>query len=132
MADHADYSEHPAMFKNHPFGFLIALLLIPTGIGIVVLLIWYLKCKGELLQIKDGEILFETGLLSKDRIEITMKSVRTVKVSQSFTDRIFGVGTIKLFTAGDSPEFVTSGMPDPNRIRELIKAEQSDENRAAA
>ena len=90
MADHADYSEHPAMFKNHPFGFLIALLLIPTGIGIVVLLIWYLKCKGELLQIKDGEILFETGLLSKDRIEITMKSVRTVKVSQSFTDRIFG------------------------------------------
>ena len=38
-------TEPPAMFKNHPFGFLIALLLIPTGIDIVVLLIWYLKCR---------------------------------------------------------------------------------------
>ena len=33
MPEQADYSEHPAMFKNHPFGFLIALLLIPTGLA---------------------------------------------------------------------------------------------------
>jgi hypothetical protein len=35
------------------------------------------------------------------------------------------VGTIEIYTAGDSPEIVASGMPDPNKIREFIKANQN-------
>lgn len=116
------YAEHPAMFRNHPIGFLIALALIPVyGLGLLILLPWYLHCMAAKLSVSDHEILYERGLLSKERIEIGIGSVRTLIVTQSFFNRLFGVGTVKVYTAGDSPEIVAPGMPRPNRVRELMK-----------
>ncbi len=120
------YSEHPVMFKNNPLGFIICLILIPVGgLGLLILLTWHLKNKASKLTVNDNEILFEKGLLSKERSEVNISSVRTTKVKQSFFNRIFGVGTIEIYTAGDSPEIVASGMPNPNKIREFIKANQN-------
>ena len=122
------YSEHPVMFKNNPLGFILCLILIPVGgIGLLILLTWHLKNKASKLSVNNNEILFEKGLLSKERSEVNLTSVRTTKVKQSFFNRIFGVGTIEIYTAGDSPEIIASGMPDPNKIRELIKANQNGE-----
>jgi uncharacterized membrane protein YdbT with pleckstrin-like domain len=122
------YSEHPVMFKNNPLGFILCLILIPVrGIGLLILLTWHLKNKASKLSVNNNEILFEKGLLSKERSEVNLTSVRTTKVKLSFFNRIFGVGTIEIYTAGDSPEIIASGMPDPNKIRELIKANQNGE-----
>lgn len=119
------YSEHPVMFKNNPLGFVGALLLIPVfGVGLLILLWWHLGNKSSKLSINDNEILFEKGLLSKERSEVNLSSVRTIKIKQSFFNRIFGVGAIEIYTAGDDPEIVAKGMPDPNRVRELIKMQQ--------
>lgn len=121
------YSEHPVMFKNNPIGFIIAILLIPFfGVGLLILLGWYLQTKASKLTIKDNEVLYEKGLLSKERSEVNMNSVRTTKIKQSFFNRIFGVGSIEIYTAGDTPEFVAVGMPNPNKIRELIKVSQNN------
>ena len=119
------YAEHPAMFKNNPLGFILAVLLIAVGVGIIILLWWYLQTKASKLTVYENEIMFEKGLLSKERSEVNISIVRTVRVKQSFFNRIFGVGTVEIFTAGDNPEIVARGMPDPNRIRELIKMGQS-------
>jgi uncharacterized membrane protein YdbT with pleckstrin-like domain len=120
------YSEHPVMFKNNPMGFILCLILIPVGgLGLLILLTWHLRNKASKLTVNDNEILFEKGLLSKERSEVNLASVRTTKVKQSFFNRIFGVGSIEIFTAGDSPEIVAIGMPDPNKIHELIKANQN-------
>lgn len=121
----AKYSEHPAMFKNNPLGFLLSILLIPVGVGIIILLVWYLKCKSTLLEVSDRELIVERGLLSKDRTELSLSSVRTVNVYQSFFNRIFGVGRIAVFTAGDDAEVEVAGLPDPHRLRELIKQGQA-------
>lgn len=120
------YAEHPAMFRNNPLGFILAVLLIAVGVGIIILLWWYLQTKASKLTVFENEILFEKGLLSKERSEVNISIVRTVRVKQSFFNRIFGVGTVEIFTAGDNPEIVAKGMPDPNRIRELIKMGQKD------
>lgn len=118
------YSEHPVMFKSNPIMFVISLLLIPVfGVGLLILLGWHLQNKASKLTVTENEILYEKGLLSKERSEINITSVRSTKVKQSFFDRIFGVGAIEIYTAGDSPEIVATGMPDPNKIRELIKAQ---------
>lgn len=116
------YTAHPVMFRNRPFSFIISLLLIPAaGIGILILLYWYLKCKATALTVAEGQIYLEEGLLSKSRSEIDCDSVRTVKVYQSFLNRIFGVGSIEIYTAGDQPEMLVKGLPDPNAIRDVIK-----------
>ena len=120
------YAEHPAMFKNNPLGFILSVLLIAVGVGILILLWWYLQTKASKLTVFENEVMFEKGLLSKERSEVNIGIVRTVRVKQSFFNRIFGVGTVEIFTAGDNPEIVARGMPDPNRIRELIKMGQND------
>ncbi len=120
------YAEHPVMFKNNPLGFILALLLVPAfGLGLLIFLVWHLKNKSSKLVVTDNEVLFEQGLLSKHRSEVTIGSVRAVKVKQSFFNRIFGTGTVELYTAGDTPEIVAKGMPDPNRIRELVRGREN-------
>ncbi|MBL3591861.1 MAG: PH domain-containing protein [gamma proteobacterium endosymbiont of Lamellibrachia anaximandri] len=91
-----------------------------------IFLVWHLQNKASKLIVTDKEVLFEKGLLSKERSEVNISSVRTVKVKQSFFNRIFGTGTVELYTAGDSPEIVAAGMPDPNKIRELVKNGQNN------
>ncbi|MEW8627334.1 MAG: PH domain-containing protein [Candidatus Thiodiazotropha sp.] len=121
------YSEHPVMFKNNPIGFIISIILIPAfGVGLLILLVWHLQNKASKLTINENEILYEKGLLSKERSEVNITSVRTTKVKQSFFDRIFGVGSIEIYTAGDSPEIVAKGLPDPNRISEIIRPRNDD------
>ena len=119
------YSHHPAMFKSNPLGFILALILVPVGVGILIFLYWFLMNKSSKLVVTEHSVLFEKGLLSKERSEIDLDGVRTVKVSQSLLNRMFGVGTIELFTSGDKPEIVAKGMPDPNKVREIVKARQA-------
>ena len=122
------YSAHPVMFKNNPLGFVLCILLIPVyGVGLLILLGWHLQNKASKLVVTENEVLFEQGLLNKDRSELNIKSVRTVKVKQTFFNRMLGAGTIELYTAGDTPEIVANGMPDPNKIRELVKKRQNSE-----
>ena len=136
------YSENPKMPRNNPFMFTLIIILNIAGlvaairldqqnfriIGLLVwlgtviwLLIWYLKTKSKKLSITNRDMLYEEGLLRKNRKELALDKVRTVEVDQDFIERIFGVGKVRVFTAGDKPEIVVEGLPDPNKIRELIK-----------
>ena len=120
----ARYSSNPAMFKNNPLGFILALILIPVfGLGILILLWWYLQTRASKLTVTDTEIIYDKGLLNKEHSEISISRIRAIRVKQSFFDRIFGVGEISIYTAGDNPELVAVGMSVPNSIRELIKLE---------
>ena len=135
------YSENPKMPRNRPFTFIFIIILNIAGlaairldqqsfqiIGLVVwlgtvtwLLIWYMKIKSIKVSVTNNDILVERGLLRKNRKELALDKVRTVEVDQDFIERIFGVGKVRVFTAGDKPEIVVEGLPDPNKIRELIK-----------
>ena len=119
------YEANPPMFKNAPLWFVIWVLLIPSGIGIIALLCWYVSCKAKKLVIENGELLWETGILSKSRTELYLNKIRTVKMDQTFGQRIFGTGDLSIFTAGDAPEVIVTGMPEPEKLRRLVKAGQS-------
>ena len=139
------YSENPKMPRNRPFLFVFYIILNIGGlvaairleqqslqiIGLVVwlgtimaLLIWYLQIKSKKVSITNTEMLYEEGLLRKNRKELALDKVRSVEVDQDFIERIFSVGKVKVFTAGDLPEIEVEGLPDPNRIRELVKQNQ--------
>ncbi len=115
------YVAHPAMFRAHPFLYTLSVLLIAAfGLGILILLIWYINTRMTTLYVTRDTILYEKGILSKDRIGFSLSHVRTIRVSQSFLNRMFGIGTIELFTTGDNPEFTVGDMPRPHEIRDTI------------
>jgi uncharacterized membrane protein YdbT with pleckstrin-like domain len=113
------YDSHPAMARASPFLFALAVLTIPIGVGIVILLVWYLRTLAARLIITDEEIRLERGLLAKTHKEIRLSAIRTVRIDQSLMNRLLNVGTVTVYSAGDLPEFTVSGMPDPGRIRDL-------------
>lgn len=126
-----DYDASPAMFRNHPLGFILAVILIPAaGIGLVILIYWYFKAHSERMTISGNAVRIERGLLSKERIDIDARKIRTVTVKQTFWQRIFNVGMIEIFTGGDDAECTLMGMPDPNKVRELVKSRALDPDRA--
>jgi uncharacterized membrane protein YdbT with pleckstrin-like domain len=55
---------------------------------------------------------------------VSLRHIRSVNVMQSFVNRILGVGTIQISTAGDLPEFTIADMPDPHQISEAISNAQ--------
>lgn len=115
------YQEHPKMFADEPGYFLLALLLVPLGIGIVWLIWWYIKIRCTLLTVGEERVLLSRGVFNKERLEIELESIRTVQVDQTLVDRIFNVGILKIYTAGDTPELVVKGMPDPERLRSALR-----------
>ena len=114
------FSVNPGMFRANPLGFIGAMLLVPLGIGLVILVVWYIKCKTTRLELVGDELTFSKGIFNKEHIEIDVRSIRTVRVYQSLLNRMLDVGTVSIYTAGDHPEIEVSGIPQPNDVRELI------------
>jgi len=120
MSERILYQAHPPMFRNNPLAFVLSVLLVAVAVGIIILLVWYVKTRSELLTITTEDLLYERGILSKSRSELRLSSIRSVRVHQSLAQRMFGTGDIEVYTAGDSPEVTVKGIPDPNEVRELI------------
>jgi len=117
--------EHPKMFRANPLLFILAVITIPVLIGIIILIGMWLRSIGERIAISEHAMLVEKGILNKNSTEVSLTSVRTVRIDQTFLDRIFNVGRIDVYTAGDSPEATISGISEPNRVRDMVRARQN-------
>jgi len=115
------YKDSPAMFRNRPVLFLVCCALIPVGIGLVVLFVWWLRCLATSLVITERRITLRQGLLSKDTNDVLIADIRNVKVRQNLLQRIFGVGTVAVSTSGQSDmEIEVHGVRAPERIKAII------------
>jgi uncharacterized membrane protein YdbT with pleckstrin-like domain len=121
------YHDHPAMFRNRPVLFLVCCALIPLGIGLVALLVWWLRCLATSLVITEERVTLRKGLLSKYTSDVLIADIRNVQVGQNLCQRILGVGSIAVSTSGQGDmEIEVRGMPGPGRIKAIL-----DERRAA-
>ena len=121
------YEANPSMLRMNPFATVLSILLIPVGIGILILLWMYILTKMDKLTVKEGEIIWVHGLLNKAYTEINMHSVRTVRVSQTLLQRMLKAGDLVIYTSGDNPEVVIRGLPEPEKLRNYIKGRSQEE-----
>jgi uncharacterized membrane protein YdbT with pleckstrin-like domain len=121
------YKSHPKMFKSNPVGFILSVLLVFAGIGIIILLIWWLKVKGILLTIDSKKTILRRGIFSKQTNEVYHSDVRNTQVSQSFFQRMFDVGTLQISSAGQgNMEISVGGIPDPEKAKKIINEHRND------
>ena len=119
-------THNPKMFRNHPLYFILTLILCPLGIGLIIMLIWWLMCKSERLIIGEESIEIQTGLLSKHQNEIFFDDIRNVQIKQTLCDRIFNVGYIGISSSGqDEIEIQIRGIHNPDAIRDFIYEHRS-------
>ena len=115
------YSASPSMFRNNPVMFVVCILLSLVVIGLIILLVWYLRCYGTRLTITNKRTKLRTGILSKQINEVYHRDVRNVRLSQTFLQRIFDVGSLEISSAGQADvEIAVSGMPSPEKMKAII------------
>ncbi len=115
------YENHPAMFRSHPVGFILCLALCLVGIGLVIFLFWWLQALGTRLTVTTERTILRQGILSKHINEVYHSDIRNVRISQSFLQRIFDVGTISIASAGSGEaEIVVTGMREPAKIKAIL------------
>ncbi len=120
------YREHPTMFADEPGKFILACLLVPFVIGIFWLGWWYITNRSTIVTVDAERITLRRGIFNKESIEVQMPSIRAVRVDQTFVDRIFNCGILKVYTAGDNPDLEQGGLPDPDRLRAALRNARND------
>jgi uncharacterized membrane protein YdbT with pleckstrin-like domain len=124
------YESHPLMFRNNPIGFILSIVLIAMyGLGLIILLVWWLKAKGTKITLTNERVTLREGILSKSINEVYHTDVRNVKLSQSLFQRIFKVGTVGISTAGQADvEISVGGIPNPEKVKSIIDQRRRNTN----
>jgi uncharacterized membrane protein YdbT with pleckstrin-like domain len=130
---------HPTLKFVHA-GYLAALALIVAGfilqhefwnnapwwspLILCILLLWaatrHIKRLSMKLTVSPDKLRFETGILSKSTRTIQLGKVQDVRVDQSLKQRMVGVGTLSIETAGEASRLVIHDIDQPQPLADEI------------
>lgn len=71
-------------------------ILTPVVIGLVLLVIAYIRYQTTELAITNKRVVVKTGLISRNIIEISIAKVESVEVAQSVLGRLFDFGSLSI------------------------------------
>lgn len=121
------YDAFPSMWRSQPVGFVLAwILVIAFGIGLLILIPWYIRSRSTRLTVTPDQISLRTGWLSKNTNDVFIENVRNIQVKQSFLQRMFDTGYIGISSAGQAGiEIEVTGLPDPDGLKRIIDAQRT-------
>jgi uncharacterized membrane protein YdbT with pleckstrin-like domain len=105
----------------------MALLIIPTIATIIIpiIIIAYIlldRASAE-FKVSTKRIMCKYGVLSRRTCELEINDIRSINVSQSFLQRIIGVGNIEFTTAaGPIKEAIIMKIDRPDQLKEQIRS----------
>jgi uncharacterized membrane protein YdbT with pleckstrin-like domain len=89
-----------------------------------VVLLWPLSRWLRLRYIKaviaGDRLRYETGMASKSTRNLQLSKVQDVRVDQSVSQRLFGVGDISIETAGETSRLTIANVDDPHKVADQI------------
>lgn len=95
------------LWEGHPshLYYLLAyimggILVLAYGLGLLVLLIAIIHRKCKVFTITNKRIKSKTGILSRSINEVFINDIRSVNLQQGFFERLFGLGTVNIGSAG--------------------------------
>lgn len=106
---------------------LIALgvLLLPAfGLGLIFLVMAYIRYKTTELAITSKRVIAKFGFISRRTVEINISKVESIQVDQGILGRLFDFGTLLVSGAGD-PQAPIPGISEPMAFRRaFIEAQE--------
>ncbi len=92
------------------------------GVGWVFIVIPMLIVRTTEYVVTTDRASVASGIFSRHKSEIRLSDVRNVQVSQRLIERMLGVGTVGISTAGQSGfEVVFSGIARPDDVANLVR-----------
>ena len=99
---------------------------VPWGVALLpaLLLFWPLKrhiqSRFTRLRISGDKLCYETGVLARAKRLIQITKVQDVRVDQTLSQRMLGMGNLSLETAGETSRLVMKNVDSPDRVAEDI------------
>ena len=113
---------HPSM-KNYIWWTILGILTIPLLVGIIILSVIWFQLHFTVYQITNLRIVVTQGWIARTRHEIWIKDMREANLSQTFWQRILGIGDISIGTAATAgTEICMEGVASPQRIVDSINS----------
>ena len=72
--------------------------------------------------VDDGRVIQHEGILSRRQHSVRIRDLRSIELSQSLFQRLFGIGDLHFYSAGDEAEVRFTGVKDPAGLRAKIDA----------
>src|SRR5262249_13973732 len=89
-----------------------------------VVLLWplirWLRLRYTKAVIAGDRLRYETGMGSKSTRNIQLSKIQDVRVDQSITQRLYGVGNIAIETAGEASRLTLDNVDDPHKVADEI------------
>jgi membrane protein YdbS with pleckstrin-like domain len=105
--------------NNNPGANIEWLLLLPAAI-VVWTLFKHLRLRMTKLTVSPGKLRYETGMFSRSVRTMELVKVQDVRVDQSLMDRVLGLGTIHVETAGETGRLSMAGVAQPQEVADYI------------
>lgn len=83
---------------------------------------WWLRTSSTSLVVGPESCVLETGLMTRQRVEVRREDVKEVVVEQGFAGRLFDVGDVVVTSdAGEKSRLVLYGVPDPHALADRLR-----------
>ncbi len=105
------------------FAYIIGgILILAYGLGLIIIIIALLNRKCKVFTVTDRRVKSKVGIISRVTREVLIKDIRVINLKQGILERIFGLGTIEIGSAGTAGiEVSFKGIPETPRIKEMIQ-----------
>ena len=100
------------------------LLLPAVGLGLVLLIMAYVRYKTTELAITTKRVIVKVGFIRRSTVEININKVESIQVDQEILGRMFNFGTLVIAGAGN-PQAPIVGISSPMEFRKaFIEAQE--------
>ena len=100
------------------------LLLPAVGLGLILLIMAYVRYKTTELAITTKRVIVKVGFIRRSTVEININKVESIQVDQEILGRMFNFGTLVIAGAGN-PQAPIVGISSPMEFRKaFIEAQE--------
>ena len=109
----------------------LGLILLPAfGLGLIFLVMVYVKYKTTELAITTRRVIVKTGFISRSTVEININKVESIQVDQEIFGRLFDFGTLVISGTGTSQAPIR-GIAQPMEFRKAFIEAQDQTTHSA-
>jgi uncharacterized membrane protein YdbT with pleckstrin-like domain len=125
------YTGNISLWSLAPLIVIGVLLLAAWGIGLIFLLVAFIRYKTTELAITNKRVIAKFGFISRKTIELNINKVESIQVNQGILGRIFDYGSLIISGAGN-PQAPISGISNPMNFRRAFMETQDQASQPRA
>lgn len=109
----------------------LGIILLPAvGIGLIFLVMAYIRYKTTELAVTTKRVIVKSGFIRRSTVEININKVESIQVDQEVLGRLFNFGTL-IISGGGNPQAPITGISAPMEFRRAF-IEAQDQARSGA